>query len=451
MTGNLSQLVRRARRAAARALPRLEGPWIWVEVLVLTGAVLGLGLAFSPEDPLFVAAEFPWAWFAPVLLALRYGVVAGLASSALLLGYWYWSTPATTAFAPPKLYFLGGLLLVMIAGEYSGIWRMRLRRQSELVEYLEERVERVTNRLYLLRLSHEHLEQDLLARPTTLRDALGELERRVIAVAKDGPLPGARELLAFLAQTAQIEVAALEAVASRDGERRFERVAALGEPAPLAPDDPLLAHMEERGELAHVQSAALDRSVPTPHLVVAPVRGEAGALAGVLVVDRMPFFALTDETLQLVAVLLAYYADAVAAAPAVHAVVESHPDVPLDFAAEMVRLARLAREFQVPSHIVAFRFGSHPLWKDAFELVVRSRRGKDVLWTPSAEADQSVVVNLLPVAGIAAVDGYLLRIDGALKESFGAGLAGLGIQTLTIPLTDRAPLATLARWRGRKR
>lgn len=451
MAATPSQLLRRARRAVARALPRLEGPWIWAEVLVLTGAVLALGVAFSPEDPLFVSAEFPWAWFAPLLLALRYGVVAGLASSALLLAFWYWSTPATTPLAPPKLYFLGGLLLVMIAGEYSGIWRMRLRRQSELNDYLEERIERVTNRLYLLRLSHEHLEQDLLARPTTLRDALGELERRVVAVAREGPLPGARELLPFLAQAAQLEVAALYAVVDRDGERRFERVAVLGEPAPLAPDDPLLAHMEERGELAHVQSAALDHSVPTPHLVVAPVRGEAGGLAGVLVVDRMPFIALTDETLQLLAVLLAYYADTVTVAPAVSTVAESHPDAPLEFVAEMVRLARLAREFQVPSHIVAFKFGSHPLWKDAYELVVRSRRSRDLLWTPPAEAEQSVAVSLLPVAGIAAVDGYLLRIDRALKESFGGGLAGLGIQTLTIPLTDRAPLATLRRWREKHR
>jgi hypothetical protein len=75
----------------------------------------------------------------------------------------------------PRLYFLGGFILVLLTGEFSGLWMRRVRRAETLSNYLDERLERLTEQYYLLRLSHDRLEQELLTRPLTLRDAL---ERR---------------------------------------------------------------------------------------------------------------------------------------------------------------------------------------------------------------------------------------------------------------------------------
>ena len=71
----------------------------------------------------------------------------------------------------------------------------RLRRTSEINAYLEDRIERTTKRLYLLRLSHDRLEQDLLSRPTTLRDSITELRRRIAGRAGESELAGASDFL----------------------------------------------------------------------------------------------------------------------------------------------------------------------------------------------------------------------------------------------------------------
>jgi hypothetical protein len=122
-------------RLSALFSPLLANRWLWLEAVIIP--VIGIGLCWlaSPEDPFFInKGEFPWTWFAPVLVALRYGVMAGIASTGVLLIGWFFITPSDAAF--PKLYFLAGLILVMIAGEYSTTWRTRLRRVGELNAYL---------------------------------------------------------------------------------------------------------------------------------------------------------------------------------------------------------------------------------------------------------------------------------------------------------------------------
>lgn len=438
------RLSRRWERWVVLLLPRVTGGWIWVETVLVSLAAIGLGWLVDSANPLHVAGEFPWPWLAPVLLALRYGVVSGLASSVILLAAWFWLQPAGIAATPPKLYFLGGLLLVLVCGEYSGVWRMRLRRMAEINRHLEDRVEGVTKRLYLLRLSHERLEQDLLSRPTTLRDALADLRRRLMKLAGSGPLPGAEELLQFIAQTCQLEMAAIYREIA-DDPPRYERVAAIGEPPGIDRNDALLAYVQERGELAHVQLTGIDRTLPTQHLVVAPITTSGNARIGMLVVTRMPFFALNEDTLQLVAVLLAAYADGIESGPAVLPLLAALPGCPVDFATELAKLTRIEREFGAESHIVAMSFGEHPFWADAYQLVVRQRRTPDLLWAPPPEGNRSLLINLLPLAGRAAVEGYLLRIETAIVENFGAKPDALRIRTSVIPLSAGDPVPALQR------
>ena len=269
---------------------------IWLETAVFTAAAIAIGRYLSADDPLFTASQFPWPWFAPLLLALRYGVMPGIASSALLLAGWYLFQPDPVQAEIPKLYFLGGLLMVMVCGEYSGLWRTRLRRMSEVNFYLDDRIERITKRLYLLRLSHERLEQDMLSRPSTLRDAVGALRRRVATDPgeegqREAGLRGAQKLLEFLAQYCQLEVAAIYAPDAKDT-RTYHRVAEIGSPPPLLADDPLLAYARERQRLAHIQVTELDKAHPTEHLVVAPIETGRHRLLGMLGVTRMPFFAM---------------------------------------------------------------------------------------------------------------------------------------------------------------
>ncbi|MBX4421619.1 hypothetical protein K4H00_26790, partial [Mycobacterium tuberculosis] len=66
-------------------------------------------------------------------------------------------------------------MLVLIGGQYGDIWGARLSRARTVNGYLNDRLAALTKNHFLLRLSHERLENDLLAKPTTLRDTLTQL------------------------------------------------------------------------------------------------------------------------------------------------------------------------------------------------------------------------------------------------------------------------------------
>ena len=150
-------------------------PWaILGEIVLLPLIAVGLGIILNPEDPLWIHASFPWVWFAPVVLALRYGPLAGMGAAGILLLTWLGlNTGQHDSF--PKLPFLGGLILIMLIGEFSSLWVARTRRAETVQVYLDQRLEYLTHQYYLLRLSHDRLEQDLISRPMAMRDALKTL------------------------------------------------------------------------------------------------------------------------------------------------------------------------------------------------------------------------------------------------------------------------------------
>lgn len=428
-------------RLSALFSPLLANRWLWLEAVAIP--LLGIGLCWlaSPQDPFFInKGEFPWTWFAPVLVALRYGVMAGITGSVVLLAGWFLLSPPDAAF--PKLYFLAGVILIMIAGEFSTTWRTRLRRVGELNAYLTERFTRIMNQLNVLRLSHDQLEHDLITQPATLRDALHEL-RLLMAVRGSGAvLPAAQEILVLLAHHCQLEAAAIYETV--DGS--YVQRAKLGDPPQVKSSDSLLEYALEKRALAHLQTEELGTDIPTEHLVVAPILTSGNQLLGLLVVTRMPFFALNDDTLRTLSLLLGLYADSVVVSDQVGQVMTRVPRCPYDFADELVKLMRMQRDFGINSHVVVLQFGPHPERVDMILFATRLRRRFDVQWQfGGGDRESTGIANLMPLASDIAVRGYLERMEGALKDRFGGDFETLHVRPYVISMEQHDPLAVLGR------
>jgi hypothetical protein len=326
---------------------------------------------------------FPWAWLLPVILALRYGTLVGVGAVLMLLGGWFFFDEiGAHSGAFPRMFFMGGLLLVLVAGQFGDVWNTRLARARAVNRYLDERLAALTKNHYLLRISHARLENDLLARPTTLRDTLSQLRAVALQDAMNGgntgPLAGAQPMLQVVAQACQVEGAALYAC---DGERVVPNaVASIGPAFEIDVNDPLVRHCLETRALAHLRSTGLQQDAQTRYVAVAPVLAGSDRLIGVLVVERMPFLSLTYENLQMLMVLMGYYADGVEHARATHGIQEMAPAIPYAFALDYARLSRLRHETGIESSVVALVFDLDEARDALFEQVVRSRRALDVAW-----------------------------------------------------------------------
>ncbi|XVK00995.1 hypothetical protein NLY09_30230 (plasmid) [Burkholderia vietnamiensis] len=400
--GNLSAV----RRFVA---PAVAGPFAIAETVLFMAIAIGLAWACERSDPLMLHAGFAWLWLAPLVVALRYGTLPGLLASGVLVAAWYVLYPRGSAW--PLMYFTGGFIQSIVAGHFGDTWGSRAARSRALNDYLNDRLVAITNSHYLMRLSHERLEKDLLSKPTTLRDSITELRRLSVALSNGGrqpgaapaaggdTLPGAQPLLDFVAQACQIEVAALHPVC---GARIAEQPAArLGEPFDLDVHDELVAHAVETLGVAHLKSVQNGQNreatiTNTRYVVCAPVVSADGELIALV--------------------------------------------VPYDFALDLVRLARLKRSAGIDSSLVALTFMRDEAGESLFEHVMRRRRALDVMW-PVQSKDHSVLINLMPATDTTGINGYLARIEASLRAQFDTDLEGarIGVHTLHLESGDPGP------------
>jgi len=423
--------------------------WHWLETVLLTLLAAALSYAASPADPFFIGAPFPWVLFAPSLLALRYGLLPGLGSVAVLCVLWAVERSAGIVRPElPTLYFMGGLLLTLVCGEFASIWNTRLRRAESTYLYAREKLERLTRQHYLLLLSHDRLEQDQLSRPVTLRVALARIRQLTAADSQadpNNPLPGLPQLAALLSQFSQLEIAGFYACVAGKPETQLR--AAIGAAHPLDLDDPMLRYCLERKALAHVRMQELAATPGGHYVVVAPVMDRDGRLLAVFTIEQMPFLALHDESLTSLAVLLGYYADSLQISRQARVVQRALPSCPIEFAAELVRVQRMRTEHEVPSSIVLLRFGNHPDSPVFATLLRRQLRDLDTVWElplrPGTLAPVPDLLVLLPLAGAAGAEGALARLEHALELRHLTGFDGARIRVYDLQLGAGDAFVTL--------
>jgi hypothetical protein len=417
-----------------------------LEILTIPTLAAALAWWWRPDDPLLTGALFPWIWFAPVLVALRYGVTPGLTSCVPLIGLWYLAERMGRLPADFGLeYFFGGGLLVLICGEYSDVWRDRNARIDESNVYLAERLSRLTKRHLLLNLSHDRLEHEMLSRPTSLRDTLVRLRSLTLQAAQEQALPAAPQLLQLLAQYVNLQSAILY-TARNEGEGRWvldAEAARLGKPAPLRADDELWLLAQREQQLAHIASQELSLQRQSEQLIVAPVISSDDTLLGVLAVSRIPFFALHVENLQMLSVILSYYADLVRGSAHLQRLLAQLPQMPPQFAEELARMQGLQARTGMTSQILVMRFPK-ALGRALPAEFVRIKRGLDVYWQTMIGED-TVIAVLMPLSNAAGMAGFMQRIQHWLLQRLSDPALAQTVQLHPIDFATDDPVAALQR------
>lgn len=394
-----------------------------LETLLWPALFVSLCFISNPDNPFYINEGFPWPWLGPWLIGLRYGVGYGAAAALGLLGGW-----ALLAHQPvfPRLYFLGGAIATLIAGEFGSYWRLQVLRMQESLHFLNDKVERLTRRLYLVKLSHDELEYEMVDRPGTLRESLIELRILMDRRTRENPLeevglPGAQFMLDFVVQHCRIESAAVYSV-RMEPTIALTRVAVAGRMRDPANDDPMVLRALESGYQVHLQDALLG-SAPSNQLIAAtPLISSERQPFGLVAVGSMPFTALTTDNLQTIAVLIESYADYLRLSLNASEILHQWPDAPRGLAGEFAWLGRLFNEFGLASRCVVWRV-QHPREKDMLDEVLQlhSRGETAWRWPPdkNAASDKPCVIALVPFSDAAGVRIYKQRIFDSMDRSFG--------------------------------
>ena len=419
--------------------PSLVG---WLETIALTLVTPLVGCFLNRTDPFFVQATFPWLWFGPLLVALRYGVAPALSSVSFLVVLWFgisFSGLNSTEF--PLHFMLGGALMALIAGQFSTVWATRLRRSDLLSRHASERFEQLSRAYFMVRHSHDRLEQNLVSRPVTLRQAMVELRRLLAEGGGTFNQQLAQELLVLLAHYCSLSSAAIYAL--HNGIPVSEPLAQCGRGAPLRENDLLLRSAIESDHTAYQAANRLNSGDQSCYLVAAPIRTSSGSLLGVLVVTDMPFMALHRETLQILGVLLAYSADQIESGDVARTLLAVYPDCPSEFGAELVKMTRLKRELDITSTLVIINLLPGPQFDELSQILERQQRGLDSGWRRDLGWGGQFVT-LMPFSGPASAEGYQARLDAVLKKQFQLSSQSPGISFKYTLVTGEEPFIQLA-------
>ena len=417
VTGLLRLALRRWIRHHPGLLSRISETVLWPALFVF------LCIISNPNNPFYINEGFPWPWLGPWLIGLRYGVGYGAAAALGLLGSW-----AVLAGSPqfPRLYFLGGAIATLIAGEFGSYWRMNVLRLQESLHFLNDKVERLTRRLFLVKLSHDELEYEMVDRPGTLRESLIELRVLMDRHTRENPLeelglPGAQFMLDFVVQHCRIESAAMYSV-RMEPTIELTRVAAAGRMRDPANDDPMVVRALESGYQVHLQDALME-SAPSNQLIAAtPLISSERQPFGLVAIGSMPFTALTTDNLQTIAVLVESYSDYLRLSINASEIMHQWPDAPRGMAGEFAWLSRLFNEFGLASRCVVWRVRHAREQEMLDEVLQLHSRGETAWrWPPdrNKQSGKPCVIALVPFSDAAGVRIYKQRIFDSMDRNFG--------------------------------
>ena len=425
VAGVLRYLVRRWIRHHPGLVSRVLETALWPALFV------GLAWYSNPANPFYIDEGFPWPWLGPWLIGLRYGVAYGAAASVGLWGSWviYTQTVANALVqAPqfPRLYFLGGAIATLIAGEFGSHWRMQILRLQEGQHFLNDKVERLTRRLYLIKLSHDELEYEMVDRPGTLRESLIELRILMDRYTRENPLhtgglPGAQFMLDFVAQHCRIDSAIMYSV-RMEPSIKLTRVASVGGmPEPTA-DDPMILRALESGHQVHLQDALLDRSERHQLIAATPLISSAREPFGLVAIGNMPFTSLTTDNLQTIAVLVESYADYLRLSLNAAEILPQWPMAPRGLAGEFAWLNRLSAEFGLTSRCVVWRI-RHARQPEMLDYLLQLHSRGETAWRwpvgSAVQRSKPCVIVLVPFSDAAGANVYKQRIFDGMGQSFG--------------------------------
>lgn len=418
-------------RLTVRGRPTL----VIAETLGVSLVFLLAGTILSRSDPLGLNADFPWGWFAPVLLALRHGSMAALFSTVILAGGYVLLIPSALGEDHLRTHLVGGLALILLIGEFSDIWRGRLRREQELSSFTQEQLHTLTREYYLLRLSHERLETELLLKPGSLIEALAKMEKQLLTSKTTLSLPQADMLLQLLSEYTRIESASLYAMKD---ERHLENqpIASIGGDAPLDLHDPLIEKALDDRRLTHVAKLESDSN----YLVAVPlISGEK--LLGLLVVRDMPFLAIEEENLQTLNLIVLDYAEFLRRGEVIHDLLQRYPTCPPDFAYSLHRLWRVSESIGFTSHMILFQAPRHEDSNLFFQHLLRTKRALDVYWL-SATGDHLNLLIIVPLGSSLQAEGLVRRVQSMRAELHAQGPVEWEV-TATIRAIDRPAIDIL--------
>lgn len=386
---------------------------VLVESFIIT--VVFIVISKLLHDPLSLNSPYPWIWFAPVLVALHYGLVASQFSLCLLLADYLYKDPSPIYMAPFQLFILGGFILTFICATWQNSYSKKLIYSDGISNYLQKRIQSIAHAYKLTSLAYKRLENNYIANPVTIRTSMNEIRNMLETMKGETQASILSRLIHLLAVHCSLEKAAFYPV--KDNKIIAEPIATIGAMSAPSPDHYFIQSCIDNKALTYITAEEILKGHLSDYLLGVPLVNQNNIIYAVLLVEEMPFLNLNDENLATINLLVHYFIEGNIVDKA-ELILDQFPDCPVVFANEVQRLMNLERVTKKDSAIEVFKILDKTRAEDYLFRLKKELRGLDSWWESMHEETPFLLV-LMPLSNREAAESYKMRINEILFNEFG--------------------------------
>jgi len=338
----------------------------------------------SPNDPLFFASQFNIYFYLLVVIALFYGFFSALFYLALFFSVEYIFYQKIN-FDNLYQYFI----IMLILSEFYYFWKNKITKLKETNKYINTRLETIGTAYYLLKLSHDEIEQNYILKPFSIRNVLQEIKKLM----RQNPKESIQNFLLLLERIFKIERASLYIFENDD----YKLTKTIGEKVDLNLKDPLIKRVLTKKELVF---SDISKDESSEYLAVIPLISLTHDIKGLFLIKEIPFFNLSKDNLLMISLFLSYFVNTFSK-------IEKYKKYGLDeeFLNEIDKLLFLEKKYHIQAFLVIFKGDDLDLLN-----IKKTLRGSDIYY----KTEHKLMI-LFPFMSIHGVKNFISRVQNIDK------------------------------------
>jgi len=363
---------------------------------------------------------FFWPMLGPILISLRYGFSKGFQCFAFLTVSMFFLKQLMFEdinFSLPIL--IGSGLIIMITGEFTDYWRKSIKENELNYIYMEQKLQSFTQSYYLLKISHDQLEQRAASKIMSLRTSIQILQKTALTKVDNRLESLGDECLHILSDVVGMYEAGIYLV--KDDLVQNNCISAIGKGHSLVLDDPMLLEMLDKKRIFTPANIHDVQDEELHYQLVIPLVDSYNKLQGVVLAEKVKFVALTDANLALISLVASYMANFMCEklyTPILK------PEQGKIFNQYLEQLHFNKLHYGADSALVIFvdksREQTLPIKK-----FIDYRRGADIYWNCFTPKGEHAMVALLPMTTVFEAKQFIDRLLSVVKDKYDADVRQL--------------------------
>lgn len=363
---------------------------------------------------------FFWPMLGPILISLRYGFSKGFQCFAFLTVSMFFLKQLMFEdinFSLPIL--IGSGLIIMITGEFTDYWRKSIKENELNYVYMEQKLQSFTQSYYLLKISHDQLEQRAASKIMSLRTSIQILQKTALTKVDNRLESLGDECLHILSDVVGMYEAGIYLV--KDDQVQNNCISAIGKGHSLVPDDPMLLEMLDKKRIFTPANIHDVQDEDLHYQLVIPLVDSYNKLQGVVLAEKVKFVALTDANLALISLVASYMANFMCEklyTPILK------PEQGKIFNQYLEQLHFNKLHYGADSALVIF-VDKSPEQTLPIKKFIDYRRGADIYWNCFTPKGEHVMVALLPMTTVFEAKQFIDRLLSVVKDKYDADVRQL--------------------------